>query len=485
MRIIKPYTEIMYMPDGIEILKMIERAGRTCYKSEDKITDESCKTFVAGIIKRGHEAMVEFADATVKFICDRGVSHEIVRHRIASYAQESTRYVGYADKLISNGQMSEEDVVEKYELGLSMKKISELSLGKYKEWDVYKILDKNNIERRNFGSKGIIHEDFFTIIDMPEKAYLMGFIQADGSLHNDTFQVSITQKDGWFIERMLKDFIKPSTIGSKDGPCKQYSFSNEKLYNALLQKGLIPNKSYKMEEKHAILLWESISEKLKPDFLRGLLDGDGSLRFFKQKNEGETDSCNITWNGDKNLLSIISLWFSQKFNYKMNVLKVGGTEHLHRISITQPEVGLNFCKEMYRNFVFPYGHPIKTSRVFEKLNFDFKIATWGHEKFNVILPFFFVLKPELWEWAESMEKSEQHYTKMMEFGALPQEARSVLPNSIKTEIVIKANMREWRQFFRLRTAKAAHPQMRELTIPLLKEFKSRIPVLFDDIITEG
>lgn len=66
-------------------------------------------------------------------------------------------------------------------------------------------------------------------------------------------------------------------------------------------------------------------------------------------------------------------------------------------------------------------------------------------------------------------------------GCSPQEARSVLPNSLKTEVVMTANLREWRHFFRLRTAPAAHPQMREVTIPLLQNFKKLIPVVFDDI----
>lgn len=69
---------------------------------------------------------------------------------------------------------------------------------------------------------------------------------------------------------------------------------------------------------------------------------------------------------------------------------------------------------------------------------------------------------------------------MILLGATPQIARSVLPNSTKTEIVVTMNLREWRAFFKLRTAPAAHPQMREITIPMLQEFKKQIPVIFDD-----
>lgn len=96
MKIINPSFEILSPVDGQAILQHIERCGRVCYKSEDKITDTSAQTFVGSIIKRGHEAVLEHASVTVKFVVDRGVSHEIVRHRLAAYCQESTRYCNYS-----------------------------------------------------------------------------------------------------------------------------------------------------------------------------------------------------------------------------------------------------------------------------------------------------------------------------------------------------------------------------------------------------
>lgn len=85
------------------------------------------------------------------------------------------------------------------------------------------------------------------------------------------------------------------------------------------------------------------------------------------------------------------------------------------------------------------------------------------------------------EWQSAMEDAERHYMKLLELGATPQIARSVLPNSTKTEITVSANYREWRNFFKLRVPADVHPQMREVTIPLLKELKALIPVIFDDI----
>lgn len=95
MKIIKPYYTIETPLNGAEILQRIEAAGRTCYKSEDRITPESAGPFVAALIKRGHESVLEHVSITVRFVCDRGVSHELVRHRIASFSQSSTRYCNY------------------------------------------------------------------------------------------------------------------------------------------------------------------------------------------------------------------------------------------------------------------------------------------------------------------------------------------------------------------------------------------------------
>lgn len=203
MKVIDAYAEIISPVDGEQVLRFIERCGRVCYKSEDKITDTSAAAFVAGLIRRGHESVLEHVSVSVRFVVDRGVSHEIVRHRIASYSQESTRYCNYGNR--------------------------------------------------------------------------------DGGI----------------------TVIRP--------------------------------------------------------------------RFF----------------------------------------------------------------------------------------------TEGTEKYK--------------HWVEAMFECEFDYCTLLKNGATPQEARSVLPNSLKTELIMTTNLREWRHFFRLRVAPAAHPQMREVTIPLLEEFQRTIPVVFDDI----
>lgn len=96
MKIINADVELLTPINGEVVLKRLEECGRVCYKSENKTTEDSARKFMANIIRKGHEAVLEHCSFTVKFICDRGVSHEIVRHRMASYCQESSRYCNYS-----------------------------------------------------------------------------------------------------------------------------------------------------------------------------------------------------------------------------------------------------------------------------------------------------------------------------------------------------------------------------------------------------
>ncbi len=115
-----------------------------------------------------------------------------------------------------------------------------------------------------------------------------------------------------------------------------------------------------------------------------------------------------------------------------------------------------------------------------------RFCNYSHHRFGSELTF---IKPPFWGeethefscWDYSMREAEHRYLELIDLGCKPEEARSVLPNSVKTEIVVTANVREWRHVFRLRTSDKAHPQMRELMCPLLVEARRRIPVVFDDV----
>jgi thymidylate synthase (FAD) len=225
MILVKSSFEILYEGGSNQL---IELAGRTCYKSEDKMTADSADAFVEMVTKRGHHSVIEHSMLTVKFIIDRGVSHELVRHRLCAFSQESTRYCNY---------------------------------------------------------KGGV------------------------------------------------TFVIPSWMNLEEGK------------------------------------WDKVGNHIFP--LRENLSFEEACELY--------DLCEYQW-------------------------------FLH-----------------------------------------------------------------------TLMECEMAYIRLLSLGWTAQQARSVLPNSLKTEIVVTANFREWRHILRLRTSKAAHPQMREIMIPLLAELQRRIPILFDDI----
>ena len=132
------------------------------------------------------------------------------------------------------------------------------------------------------------------------------------------------------------------------------------------------------------------------------------------------------------------------------------------------------------------SHEIVRHRLFSFAQESTRYCNYSKGKFGSELTF---IEPCFWDedsnfylmWKLCCMEAEKDYIRFIEDGATPQEARTVLPNSVKTELIVTGNYREWRHFFKLRTDKAAHPQMREVAIPLLKELQKKIPIIFDDI----
>ena len=148
MNIITPSVTIIDMKDYSQMLKKIERIGRVCYKSERNITETSAEQFVRNIIKNGHESVIEHETVTVKVICDRGVTHEIVRHRLASYSQESTRYCNYSNDTFSN-RITVIDIASGFKYDLN----NETDAKKYAIWnDAMKSAEKYYFELLKLGA---------------------------------------------------------------------------------------------------------------------------------------------------------------------------------------------------------------------------------------------------------------------------------------------------------------------------------------------
>ena len=102
MKIVDPTFSFMHVPDGEFVLQHLEQAARTCYKSEERVTPDSARKLLSRVIKLGHDSVLEHILVTVRIVCDRGVTHELVRHRLCAFSQESTRYANYSQEKFGN-----------------------------------------------------------------------------------------------------------------------------------------------------------------------------------------------------------------------------------------------------------------------------------------------------------------------------------------------------------------------------------------------
>lgn len=153
MKVISPTYEIFntFSDGGIEELKFIEKIARVCYKSENNVSEdgESAKKIISNLIRKGHTAMLEHLSFAVKFTVDRGVSHEMVRHRIASFAQESTRYCNYSGDKFGN-QITVIDISTGFHYDLSNPK----DLKKYEVWvEAMSNAEKSYFKMIEYGAK--------------------------------------------------------------------------------------------------------------------------------------------------------------------------------------------------------------------------------------------------------------------------------------------------------------------------------------------
>jgi len=170
-----------------------------------------------------------------------------------------------------------------------------------------------------------------------------------------------------------------------------------------------------------------------------------------------------------------------------------------KITETSHVAFINMLKDKHHESVLEHGaitvrfivnrgvsHELVRHRLMSPSQESTRYCNYSKEKFGEEIT---VIKPLFYEegsvayaiWLHSIAVAEESYFELLRLGSTPQEARDVLQNNLKTEVVVTANPREWRHIFKQRTAPAAHPQMREVMIPLLDEFITRWPVLFSDL----
>ena len=546
MKLIRPSYEIIEQGSGLQgIYDIIERCGKTSYKSEPK-GGEVAKRFVEARTKERHGAVLEFGTVyliikdpvmdntdefyavwfyqdnpyskvnsdginyyittnyrvlvennrlddlkylcepteyhekryAVKFITDIGVGREFLRHRVMSMVQESTRYVSSISKnnIKEFDFRKEDDIANAYEQGYSMKTISDAS--DYTEWEVRKILLSHDVKIRGLNNKGERDEGFFDTIDSPEKAYLLGIIQTDGNvrLMERNASVTITQhKDySWYLEDMLH-LISDYVPKTNDRNCNQLTIGSKKIVKRLIEIGIVPNKSKTQTDENIDTLWSTIPDCYKGDFIRGLIDGDGCVRYFIQE-RGINESCHINLcSTQKHLLDLVANWLDENFDYRPRVFS---DKTVYRIIITDYKKSIEIGKTLYKNFKYPFGHPKKASTWIKRLNEKYDFSSYKDEKFQVIIPPYLNESPEVaFACVRAWDVSEDAYKTLRMNGWLAQQARGVLPLATKTEFALCGFTDAWIHFFRLRSDIAAtgkpHPQAQELANPLREEFIER------------
>ena len=519
-----PATTIIETPiDGENakaILKIIEAAGRTCYKSECKISETSASDFVRKIVHvNKHESVIEHGSATVRFIVDRGVSHELVRHRLAAFSQESTRYCLAGDtKLTTKNPHAKLSLKSLYEnrtkspngawkkiliknynedtATLEFTKINDIFLVGKKP--TYKLKTRLGYEIVATEDHEILCEDGFLPVSSlgvgnsiacngTSDLYLNKDWLSNQYINENKTSVQIANDFGFNVST-IKKWVKKHNLPSKP-------MSYWKVGAIPWNKGLNENNDSRVATQAATLRanhWNGGHLNVYPPKSERIMKlGSQSYR------KTVSDKCWIC--SSESNLQVHHIDENRDNNKENNLATLCPSCHqaLHNKNlqtliyddiISKEYVGeqdvfdLSVSSE-HKNFVA--NGVIVHNCNYSKEGFGGSITL-----IDPILGFALQLDNPVhisWykTWYEVMEKCEWGYLKLTADGAPAQFARDVLPNSLKTEVVMTCNMREWRHVFRMRCSKAAHPQIREVMIPLLRKFQDALPELFGDIVVES
>jgi len=575
MNIIQPKVEFLTPINRDLTLELVEQVGRTCYKSEDKITDESASKFVKMLVLRGHEAMIEHVNVTIKFVTNRGCCYDDETKVLTKDGWKLFKNTSKEDEFYTLDEennivwsKSKKQIKEKFRGNLDMYKTTQIDLAvtpnhnmwvydynkrseKTRVWKFIQSKDMTNKAYKfNKSANPIKNEgsDFFKIEDfsknLTSKKYdniylksdaffkFLGLWVTDGSIsfgknYGGGNRIVITQikpSGREYIENVLEDlgldYTKYDSEFLINSPILFYwlHYHFIKEYNI----GYRCSKTYDL--KMPRFMFHDLSKVDLDFFLEGVIVGDGS----KMTNGNGFQIYSASENFCEDIVEL-ALLVGKNASYarkegrdrvfpngilskcvEQYVISLKDRrEHLFRAKDDTKYIkyydGYVYCVELesnHRLYVMRNGKPVWCGNSHEIVRH--RLASYAQEStryvnhsksgnginvLDIASGFKYDLANEKdlekYEcWLEAMENAEMSYLKLIKLEAKPEEARSVLPIGVKTEINMTCNLREWRHFIKLRASKFAHPEIRVLAIQVYDEFVKHLPEIFLDLEEE-
>lgn len=477
--------------DGDTPEELLAHAGRVCYRSRSRGAPGA---FLRARIREGHESIIEHGSATFEISgISRVCSHQLVRHRLASYSQESQRYCQYGALEAdlepeplplpeAEGERrhchckftleQEQFITDQYMQGFSCERLAEA-------YDVHPttirtIIISSGRSMRTIQEAKTLHTNtaYFSEIDTPEKAYALGLIYADGNVAyrgGELSHASITQHAdyrAWL--RRLGALWGGTVVGGGHEKSVRLTIPGKDAAEHLVKHGVVQAKS-------RVLTAPVLPGTLIPHFVRGYLDGDGYI--------GARQPRITMTSGSRELLE----WILQQVRIVTDKGSMSSKDSVFRLtwagSICVPAV----LDWLYRDFDFRLSHPARLERAIQwsevaRDNYFEQVEGWA-SRFEVIVPPLIKQSPVAMSLlVDAIETTAQGYANLRALGIRKEDARFLLPNATATRIVMSANLREWRHVIKLRTDPAAQWEIRELANRVLDILYQVAPSVFQDLV---
>ncbi len=555
MKLINQSVELIDEIDGVSILKKLEQIGRVCYKSEDKITDDSYIQFITNILKRGHEAIIEHEHITIKWITDRGCCYDKDTKVLTKAGFKYFYDLVDTDEYYTLNDDNELELIKaaniikyKYNGELDHYHTTQIDLmvtPNHNMWvydynkrstnsRVWKFIESRNMTNNRYmfykSCCPIINEEDSKIVIPGYKNIsrnyldveyntnlffeLLGIILTDGSIsygkNGSGNRLSITQikKSGRArIEHILKFLNIPHTIYETEYRLKQPQLLKW-IADNFLEDGNT-RKTYYLSLPEWIF---NISYSAKKSLLNGIILGDGTkhtrgpgFQIYTASAQFAEDlvRLSLTIGNAANIYEVPERKRIFPFTKKESLCKrqyvvsiVETTTHLYNKKIsTFNRCTYNdyvYCVELpkyHRLYIMRNGkscwcgnsHELVRHRLANYAQESTRYVNYAGKDMEFINPVDFKFST-----ADKYDliDIEAKYKSMIKDGKTPQQARAILPNCLKTEIIFTMNLRELRHMLTLRCSKSAHPSMQDISIKTLKLLSDRIPLIFDDLVKE-